>query len=136
MSGPAKQPVHLRVLRGTYSGPLPDTPATSGLPPLDSLPSAPAWLKDPVARGEWRRLGTVLVGARLLNSGNVTLLEQACATYGNLARIWSRGAPANAALTMSYRALLNSLGLLAWNPPPGPRPGNRFGNNAKGARIP
>src|SRR5258708_4667356 len=126
MPGPAKTAIHLRVLRGTATGRLPVAPAASGLLPLNATPSPPAWMSDPEARREWRRLAPILVTTRLLNDGNIGLLAQACAAHGRLCAIWSSGATANTALIMSYRTMLNSLGLLAWNPPPAPKRLNPF----------
>lgn len=137
MSGPAKLPPHLKIIRGTLSAKDHPAETTPVLPSLDAVPSPPEWLRNADARAEWARLAPLLVANRLLNEGNIGLLAQLCATHGHLVGIWrSRSkAKVNAAMIATYRSLSNSLGLLGWTVPM-PQAVNKFAINAHRAKLP
>jgi len=132
MRGPAKQPRHLKSIKGTLRrGRV--APETPPLPALGAAPTPPRWLTNADAVREWQRLAPILTANRLLHAGNVGLLAQLAAVHGRLVEIWTTGAKPNAALVATYRRLLNSLGLLGWHPPaaaPAAAPANKFARNA------
>ena len=123
----ARKPDFLKMLSGTAR---PDraAPNAAALPPIEAVPTAPAWLSDPVAVSEFNRLAPMLTSCKLLNAGNVGLLTQMCAVHGWLAKAWASGQPPTAAMISSYRSLHVALGLTHMSvPAPASKP-NRFLN--------
>jgi phage terminase small subunit len=113
--GPAKQPRHLKLVKGTLQK-CRDTGASASLPAFDKLPPPPRWMmKNAHAVREWRRLGPFLIANGLLGEGSISAFGLMCALYGRNVDLFSRGITPTAAHIATYRALCGSLGLLAMN---------------------
>lgn len=131
MPGPRKDPIQLKVLRGTVtrnaqrngSG---NVSSPSPLPALTYAPRAPAWMKNIEAVKEWNHITPILVAHGLLHEANITALAHACALHGQLVASWAAGETPSAALLAAYRALANSLCMLDFPARPAATGPNRF----------
>lgn len=128
MSGPAKSPRHLKLLKGTLRRDRhpPDAAALAG---FDAVPEYPPWLQDVEALKEWRRLVPVLTGSGLLSPGNVGPFAHYCALHGKLVATWKAGATPTAAVLGAYRLLSNAIGIFRVAAPAS-RAENRFARHA------
>lgn len=76
--GPLPQPPGLKVLRGRSHHAKAEASSGVQVPLLDAMPKPPKSLTLPEARLLWKRLGAMLVNARILSPIDLTMFEMLC----------------------------------------------------------
>ena len=77
--GPAPEPSGLKLIKGN-PGHRPINDKEPKPMPIFELPSPPKWL-DRIAKGEWRRMGMILIKLGLLTEADLTSFAAYCAAY-------------------------------------------------------
>jgi hypothetical protein len=130
MSGPKRSPRNLRLLRGTLQPCRDASPSTPSLPPLNTAPTAPAWMGDAVAIAEFDRLATILAVNDLMTVGRIDALADYSMLSARTQALWQSGETPSAALLAIRRKLASDLNLSEMNlAAPSAKP-NRFLSNA------
>lgn len=107
-----RKPQQLKVISGTDQPcRRDDTPSLFQEEPLELQPDPPAWLVNPYAQAEWRRLCPILVANKLLTESSLQSLGVLCAVYGKIVQLYAAGESPIASQLAQYRGLAAEFGL-------------------------